>query len=313
MATRNRSRILRQVLEAYRQLKEPPSGWKLVVIDNGSTDETSEVIASFANRLPLCSVAEPRLGKNFALNSGLDLVEGDLVVFTDDDAFPRPDWLVQFRETADNKPTYSIFGGAIVPRWEVSPPDWTAWVPQGPMFSITDPARTDGVTGPKLVFGPNMAIRASIFQSRIRFDPFIGPKGSDYPMGSETELLLRLGQQGHEFWYIAGAVVEHLVREEQLKKDWVLRRAVRFGRGYYRMYYAPEIPKWKLWWGIPRHLYRDIPKYAIRSALAWLCLNQEVSFRSRWDVNFLSGQASEARRICRSKTLAAQSATSGEA
>ena len=130
MATRNRSRILREVLETYCQLQQPSSGWKLVVIDNGSTDDTAQVLASFANRLPLCSVAEPRLGKNFALNSGLDLVEGDLVVFTDDDAFPRPDWLVQFRETADNKPTYSIFGGTIVPRWEVSPPDWTAWVPR---------------------------------------------------------------------------------------------------------------------------------------------------------------------------------------
>ena len=55
---------------------------------------------------------------------------------------------------------------------------------------MTDRVRTDGVTGPKLVFGPNMAIRASIFQSRIRFDPFIGPKGSDYPMGSGKRIVI---------------------------------------------------------------------------------------------------------------------------
>ncbi len=118
MATRNRARILGEVLDSYGRLQPPSSGWKLVVVDNGSTDETAPVIASFANRLPLHSVREPKLGKNFALNTALGLVEGDLVVFTDDDAFPASDWLLQLRKAADTQPGYSMFGGTIVPRWE---------------------------------------------------------------------------------------------------------------------------------------------------------------------------------------------------
>src|SRR5271165_5089803 len=110
LATRNRARILRDVLEAYCHLQAPACGWKLVIADNGSTDETREVIASFTDRLPLSSVCEPRLGKNYALNAGLELVEGDLTVLTDDDAFPHTDWLVQLRKAADEQPTYSLFG-----------------------------------------------------------------------------------------------------------------------------------------------------------------------------------------------------------
>src|SRR5271169_1127428 len=232
LATRNRAQILRGVLEAYCHLEAPPSGWKLVVADNGSTDQTSEVIASFRGRLPLHSVSEPTLGKNEALNAGLELVEGDLVVFTDDDAFPRADWLIRLRKAADTQMGYSIFGGAIAPRWEVSPPAWIEWVHRGPVFSLTDFSQMEGPIGSPWVFGPNMAIRSKIFQSGIRFDPLIGPGRSDYAMGSETELLLRLDRQGHKAWHVASAVVEHLIRKEQLEKRWIWQRAIRFGRGF---------------------------------------------------------------------------------
>src|SRR5271165_120774 len=158
LATRNRERILRDVMEAYCQLQAPPSGWKLVVVDNGSTDQTSQVLASFADRLPLHCVLEPKPGKNVALNAGLDLVEGDLAVFTDDDTFPRADWLLQIRKAADTHTAHSLFGGVILPRWEVPPPNWLAWIDDsGPLYTITDPSLKEGPIDPVLVFGPNMA------------------------------------------------------------------------------------------------------------------------------------------------------------
>src|SRR5208337_1912563 len=228
MATRNRARILGDVLESYCHLEPPSSGWKLVIVDNGSTDHTPQVIASFANRLPLCSVCEPKLGKNNALNSGLGLVEGDLTVLTDDDAFPHTDWLVELRNAADTHLAHSVFGGVVVPRWELPPPNWTQWVDPGPVYTLTDPSWKEGPIAPHLVFGPNMAVRTSVFQLGVRLDPSIGPRGSSYPMGSETELTLRLSRQGQQAWHVRGAVVEHLIREAQMKKAWVFQRAIRY-------------------------------------------------------------------------------------
>ena len=299
LATRNRVRVLRDVLEAYCRLESPIGGWKLVVVDNGSKDGTAEVIASYRDRLPIHSVAEPRLGKNAALNTGLGLVEGDLVVFTDDDAFPCPDWLHRIRETADNHLEYSIFGGAILPRWEIPPPDWIKWVHLAPVFALTDPARADGPIGPYDLYGPNMAVRANVFEQGIRFDPSIGPCGADYPMGSETEMLLRLARYGHRAWYVAGAVVEHFIRKEQLERRWVLRRAFRHGRGYYRLFISDRYPRRKLWMGIPRYLFRDIPKYAVLAIASYLCFKQESHFRAHYSFNLLRGQAKEAYRIAR--------------
>ena len=103
-ATRNRAPILHRVLGSYCNLHPPESGWKLIVVDNGSTDKTREVLAAYESRLPLSWLTECNLGKNCALNAGLPLVEGDLAVFTDDDVFPFADWLVELRRTADCQP-----------------------------------------------------------------------------------------------------------------------------------------------------------------------------------------------------------------
>ena len=302
MATRNRARILHDVLESYCHLQQPLSGWKIVVVDNGSTDRTAQVLASFANRLPLHSAFESGPGKNHALNAGLELVEGDLTVFTDDDAFPHADWLVQLRNAADVHSDHSVFGGVVVPRWEVPPPPWIEWVASGPVYSITDPSLKDGPVGPYSIFGPNMAIRTALFQSGIRLDSSIGPCGSSYPMGSETELVLRLCDQGHKAWHVRLAVVEHLVRAEQMDQAWVMQRAIRFGRGRQRI-----SPDRKLWMGIPRRLFRDIPKAGLRMAAARILFQREALFRARWYFNYFCGHAIEARTLERERRAHAQS------
>lgn len=302
-ATRNRADILRDVLEEYCHLRPPSSGWKLVIVDNGSTDHTAKVIASFANRLPLHSVVELKLGKNFALNTGLELVEGDLTVLTDDDAFPHADWLVQLRKAADDQPAYSMFGGAVVARWEAPPPPWMQWLNLGPIFTVTPPTIKEGeLTLVTLVQGPNMAIRASVFESGMRFDTSIGPRGSSYPMGSETEILLRLSRHGHKAWHVPGAVVEHFVRKEQLNKSWILQRAIRYGRGWYRM-----APASKLWIGMPPRLFVDIPREGLFMCAAYVLRKQRALLRSRWRFNYLRGQAIEARILARERSAEAQS------
>jgi len=305
MATRNRAEILRESLEAFCGLQPPLAGLKLVVIDDGSTDQTAQTINSFKGRLPLQSAFEPHRGKNAALNTGLDFAEGDLTIFTDDDVFPHSDWLVQMRKAADAQPIYSVFGGAILPRWETSPPMWVRWMDLGPIFTVTPPWLEEGeLASPLLsvVQGPNMAIRSRVFQAGIRFDPSIGPHGASYPMGSETELLLRLGQQGHKAWYAKDAIVEHLVRNEQLQKEWVLKRAIRWGRGRYRLSHTQ-----KSWMSVPRHLFRDIPTECLLIATAWVSCRQDALFRSRWRLNILRGIAIEARLMAKSRRVSSDS------
>jgi L-malate glycosyltransferase len=300
LATRNGSRTLPDVLANFTRLQAPSSGWKLVVIDNASTDRTREIVTSFETRLPLTYVFEERLGKNVALNAGLEYLEGDLAVFTDDDVFPHPDWLIRLRATADAHPEYSVFGGVVWPRWEVPPQHWVQWVDTRIVFAITDPAMVAGPTDLAFVFGPNMAIRAEVLRSGVRFDTSIGPCGGNYPMGSETELLIRLGRQGHRAWHVRDAVVEHFIRENQMKQPWVLARAIRFGRGRFRISQgaAPEV---RCWFGVPLPLISNLSRKVVKRAIASVRFNDQARFIAHWNFNYVLGHIIEARAFRRER------------
>ncbi|HKQ62615.1 MAG TPA: hypothetical protein VJS92_15100, partial [Candidatus Polarisedimenticolaceae bacterium] len=206
------------------------------------------------------------------------------------------------RAAADARPGFAIFGGAVVARWEVPPPDWLVrWVPAGPVFSLTPPELEEGPTAPHHVFGPNMAVRTEVFAAGQRFDPAIGPRGAHYAMGSETEFVRRLVRQGRRAWHVAGAVVEHFVRASQMRRAWVLERAVRFGRGQFRLAQTEAAEPLPAWGGVPRHLVREMIGQAGRMLRAGASFDAEELFYARWEFNYLWGQAVEARGLARER------------
>jgi glycosyltransferase involved in cell wall biosynthesis len=294
-ATRNGMRTLPATLDAYLRLQSPQGGWKLIVVDNASTDESREFTDSFRGQLPLMCLSETKPGKNSALNAALAHVEGDLVVLSDDDALPRSDWLVSMRSAADSQPTYAIFGGVVLPRWEIDPPDWVLrWVPAEPVFTLTPPSLREGPINHHFVVGPNMAVRTSVFDEGFRFDPTIGPQGPNYAMGSETEFVKRLGRHGYQAWHVEGARVEHFIRDFQISRPWILRRAIRLGRGLYRigrMELATEIPAWG---GVPRYLFKEMLSQGALLAKGLVTFRGETVFRAQWELNVLRGQILEA-------------------
>jgi glycosyltransferase involved in cell wall biosynthesis len=236
IATHNGGRDLARTLASYTRLHPPDGGWKLVVIDNASEDDSLDVARSFDDRLPLVCVAAPVRGKNRALNRALGALDGDLAVFADDDGLPDPDWLVAFRAAADSHPDFDAFGGAILPLWMDEPAEWLLeWVELGPVYSLTGDT-PDGPCEPNRVWGPNMAVRASAFHKGYRFDERIGPDGSrTYAMGSETEFLLRLAfAEKLRCWHCAAARVRHVVAADTMRPGWIFTRAFRLGRCLYR-------------------------------------------------------------------------------
>jgi glycosyltransferase involved in cell wall biosynthesis len=229
LATRDRANLLAGTLVELARQDTGRLTWEVIVVDNGSTDRTPEVLRTAAPTLPLVSVLEAQPGKNRALNRALDLARGELLLFTDDDVMPEPRWIAAMVGAADRWPTHGIFGGRIVPHF---PPETPAWL-RGHRFTGTAYARFELPQGEgpmtKLPFGPNFMVRASAMGTH-RYNEAVGPVGEDYVSGSETELLLRLTREGQHMVYVPGAVVGHVVRPDQLGVDWLLRRSYRLGR-----------------------------------------------------------------------------------
>lgn len=270
IATYNGAATLDRVLSGYARATIPPGGWQLILIDNGSTDESPNIIHRYSDKLPLVYLLENRRGKNKALNYAISKFSGELIVFSDDDAIPAPDFLVQWAETPSRHPGYAMFGGAIRPAWSATPP---AWIDDPNLrvdvaYAITPPDQPEGPVEPERIWGPNMAVRREVFELGHRFDEKVGPQGKAYAMGSETSFTIRLAQNGYRGWFLPNIIVEHIIRENQLCRSWVRRRAVNFGRGRFRQHQLLDQADRNLWLGLPRWRLRQLVGDLVRDHLA---------------------------------------------
>jgi glycosyltransferase involved in cell wall biosynthesis len=303
MATHNGAGTLARVLSAYSRLARPPGGWRLVVVDNLSSDDTAQVLERFATELPLLVVNCARRGKNVALNCGLDHVEGDLVVFTDDDTVPDEEWLVLLRQAADQHSECDVFGGRIFALW---PDDLPEWIPQlvnlGATYGETPRECAEGPVSPTRVWGANMAVRASVFAAGHRFNELVGPGEGQYMMGSEVEFTGRIEKQGHRAWFVDKARVGHIIRPHQIERDWIIQRGYRLGRHMYHQEVAIFPVGTKLIRGAPRWKYRQFATALGRSAAGALTGNFALRFAADWELSFLRGYFAEAGRCARSSS-----------
>jgi glycosyltransferase involved in cell wall biosynthesis len=290
-STFNGADTLPAMLESLTRQNPPPGGWKLVAVDNGSTDGSDDLLRSFTGRLPLTVLSEPAKGKNRALNRGLEIAEGELVVLTDDDIVARADWLTTWAAVADRLGEFDIFGGRIVPRWGTEPPDWLlSDVPLGPVYAVTDPAWEEGPIRAGCVWGPNMAVRCGVFEAGHRFDERVGPDGTTgYAMGSETEFTMRLERQGFRCAHSPMPVVEHQIPATSMTQEWVLRRAFRYGRGERLQQLAAGGGSDVLLFGYPRWIVRQWGERQLELMRASFEGTEAERFRLRWDISRLRG------------------------
>ena len=89
--TRNRAADLEECLASLVRQVRPPD--EVLVVDNGSTDRTAEVVGSFRGRLPLTSRFLAQAGIPAARNMVLENARHEVVAFTDDDCVLEPGWL----------------------------------------------------------------------------------------------------------------------------------------------------------------------------------------------------------------------------
>lgn len=284
MATHNGADTIDRTLSAMSALDPPEGGWKLVVVNNASTDDTEARILTWRERLPLEYVVEPRLGKSKAMNRAFRHAEGDFIVMTDDDVLPDRNWLTEWRRVADSFPDYSIFGGAVVPEFEVLPPP--GYVPAhcyGALYGASphypegklEPARDTGLFE---VSGANIAIRRSVCEQGFRFDErFL--VGTDGLMGEDTEFVKRLGASGYKVGFTPNARIRHIVHERQTSWRWMHKRFFRNGRATFLLIHARwNEPSGKFVFRFPRARVRTAIGSFLRLVLATLRSNRKNAF-----------------------------------
>jgi GT2 family glycosyltransferase len=203
VCTRNRASALRECLSALARVDFNPRAWELILVNNGSTDETEDVLHAFAHDVPfrVKVVDDPRPGLSGARNTGVRVSQAPLVAFTDDDCYVAPDYVTRLVEAFDSNPRYGYVGGRVVLhdpsdapetiKDEAAPAEIAAW----------------SIVPPGFVHGANMAFRREVFQSIGGFDPLFG-SGTRF-VADDVDFMSRASAEGWVGAYVPGPVVRH--------------------------------------------------------------------------------------------------------
>jgi GT2 family glycosyltransferase len=109
--TYNRKDLLMALLESLRSQTLAPETFEIIVVCDGGTDGTSEVIARLATsdaRIRL--IQQQQGGPAAARNAGARAAKGQFVAFTDDDCLAAPHWLVKLIEPFAGPETVAVQG-----------------------------------------------------------------------------------------------------------------------------------------------------------------------------------------------------------
>jgi glycosyltransferase involved in cell wall biosynthesis len=237
VCTRNRAASLARTLDSLART-EPPrrADWQVVVIDNGSSDDTPQVIERFRVRLPLHASFEPRPGIAHARNAGVAASDGDYLVWTDDDVTVSGGWLRSYESAIEAHPRVAFFGGPVRVRFVEEPP---RWLRKGLPIVATAFAGIDvrAPVGPvdarswRLPVTANMAVGAAHHRAHA-FDPQLGrqPWRHGILSGEETDVLLRIAEAGGTGVWLADPEVFHWIGRERQTRDYL--RSYYVGIGY---------------------------------------------------------------------------------
>lgn len=244
MPTFNRASVLRTTLEALCQVRVGELTIEIVVIDNGSSDDTQLVLREFAGRLPLRQIYEPKAGKCNALNRALrESTLGEIVLFTDDDVTPDASWFEAVIATCRRWPTHSVFGGRIDPAWPSGVPV-PAWASDKYIQAVAFSGHHIGDReGPYPAtaepFGPNFWVRRAALTG-LQFRADLGPHPTRRTLGDESEFLRQLRGKGFPPIYTPSARVAHRIEAERTTETALFRRAMQSGRGAVHVVGMPE-------------------------------------------------------------------------
>jgi glycosyltransferase involved in cell wall biosynthesis len=237
ICTRDRSRQLGACLESVRRITfEQP--WELILVDNGSVDDTADVIQEFIETVsvPATYLFEPNRGKARALNRAITAAQGEILAFTDDDCYPAEGFLTQIWGVFAD-PSVGYITGRIMLH---DPTDYPLTINES-LSPRTFPG--DSLLRVGDIQGANMAFRRQVLLYIGGFDPLFGP-GSLF-IAEDLDAAARASAIGWSGQYRPDVIVRH--HHGRKRSDAVpLMRSYAVGLGAYHMKLL--LSERRFWW-----------------------------------------------------------------
>ena len=191
----NGGRTLARCLESLGKLNYP--NYEVILVDDGSTDNTPEIAAQFPN---VRYIHQTNHGLSHARNTGATAAKGDVFAYTDSDCMADPDWLYYLIGTLTSGDYAGVGGPNVSPPARNAIQAVVAAAPGGPSHVLL----TDTVA--EHIPGCNMAFYRWAFENVGGFDPEYRKAGDD------VDFCWRLQQSGCVIAFSPTAIVWHYRR-----------------------------------------------------------------------------------------------------
>ncbi|KKH47215.1 glycosyltransferase family 2 protein [Methanosarcina sp. 1.H.A.2.2] len=236
--TRNRAKYLNKALESITNQTFPPEEFEVIVVDNGSTDNTKEIVNSFKKCIiNLKYFYENTPGLHVGRHKGLKESTAEILVYADDDIEASPTWLEGIYESfASNEVV--LVGGKNLPNFESEPPTWIKKMWNQKMqygnvlgyLSILDFGDETKEISPFYVFGCNFSIRKAVLEAAGGFHPDGMPQELIKFRGDGESYVSRyILEKGYKTVYNPKASVYHLVSNSRMTLEYFEQRAYNQG------------------------------------------------------------------------------------
>jgi len=277
VCTYNRADSLARTLECLsRQALRPGVRWEVIVVDNNSNDHTRRSVGAHGGAWPgLRYRFEPSQGLSHARNHGIAAARGEVILFTDDDVYPEPDWVQTILDRMASHGCDAC-GGYIAPIWDAPPPKWLTERFHGFLAIRADRQDTFEVTadGP-LPFGANMAFRRQVFDRAGLFDVSRGRKGAVLAGGEDSDLFDRILRSGGKVMFFGDARVHHRVEAFRLRKRYFRKWRFQASRNLGAIL---EVPGDRRIAGVPLYFFPQLARAIGRAVRARLTGPRDEAF-----------------------------------
>jgi glycosyltransferase involved in cell wall biosynthesis len=207
ICTYNRSDLLERCLDYLNC--QSNQNFEVIVINGPSTDDTQAVIDNYKGRIKFAN--NPARNLSISRNMGIELSDGDLIAFIDDDAIPFDDWIdTLLREFNERPLTHAAIGGPAYYSGTLKFQAEDIGINRLAIARVNIDSEDIGRDGwERSMLGTNTCFRADIVRKVRGFD-----EQFDYFL-DESEISFRLQVQGH----IVGYAPDLYLRHEFAKSD----------------------------------------------------------------------------------------------
>jgi glycosyltransferase involved in cell wall biosynthesis len=224
ICTKDRAKHLKSTLASLSSVRSPEDlEVELVVVDNGSEDETVAVarradVPFSAHRV----VREPQPGLSHARNRGMEAARGKLLLFTDDDVRLPEQWIEGMTRPIRNGKADAVAGGV-----HIAPHLRRSWMKQWHRSFLASSERIEEEPLTDMI-GANMCFGRHVLEKVPRFDPRLGAGALGF--GGESTFADQLHRAGYHIAPAFDVVVEHHFAPCRLTRSYFLSAAERLGR-----------------------------------------------------------------------------------